>query len=403
MKNFKELNPDVQISKDGKKINLSNLWNETSFQCIIDEKDKKTIKNIYLPKSLAAIYDNNKKHLEFIFAPLPSNYDVLKVKFSFLFRGKKFKCYFAKVSDVVYLLSTTINILNDSDTDFRNLMKFNFYFGKGKSLYRKEIKPYSFFVKGNFDSIDEQFFVSLSKHINFYTNFFYREFPHIQIYDQTLKNKHNIKEPHCDIKKIPIKIAARELNQTLLDILLIANLTQNIRLKYIFYYQILEYSAYYYLKGNLKNSLNNLLKNPDIVENVNIYSNKIIELLKDHFNNKDDLSTLKSLVNDNCSCNDIKDGLILNKDYFLKDVEFKGGFQLKAICEKDIHIDNSVLNIIIENLNSIRNVLVHLREKRENKVILPNRENDEKIKPYLFLLKRLSEKIIINIGNINKE
>ena len=405
MENFKNLNPDVKILKEGNKIVISNLWSEKDFQCVIRDKDRKIIKNIYLPKTLSAIYHKDKKILEFIFAPLPSNYDVLNVKFTFSFVRKNFNCYFAKASDVVRLLATAINIFNDSDTDFRNLIKFNFYFDKEKFLYKKGIKPYSFFVEGDFDNINEQFFVSLSKHINFYTHFFYRKFPHIQIHDQTIENRPSIIEPSSNIEDFPKEIGARELNQILLDIFLVANNTTNIRLKYIFYYQILEYSAYYYLKDNTKNKLNNLLKNPDIVENFNDYSNKIIELLKDSFsnNNKDDLVTLKNLINDNCSCDDIKDGLVLNKKYFIEDIYFKGGFQLKAICKDDIHIDSSVMNAVIENLNKIRNVLVHLREKRENKVILPNRENDEKIKPYLFLLRRLAEKIIINIGNTNKE
>ena len=46
-----------------------------------------------------------------------------------------------------------------------------------------------------------------------------------------------------------------------------------------------------------------------------------------------------------------------------------------------------------ERLEKIRNVLVHARESRENCVILPSEENDNKLLPYLCLIRRIAETI----------
>jgi hypothetical protein len=54
-----------------------------------------------------------------------------------------------------------------------------------------------------------------------------------------------------------------------------------------------------------------------------------------------------------------------------------------------------MLSTIRKNIERIRNVLVHLREQRENKVILPTPDNDKKLLPYLYLIKRIAEKIAI--------
>lgn len=405
MKRFKELNKNVEIREFENKIILNNLWNEKSFECAIDKKNEKTIENLYFPNNLSAFYHYDTKCLEFIFTPLKESYAFLKTKFSFMFKGKKFECFFDKATQAVELFSIGLKILDDSETNFRNLLRFKYYFSD-----RDEIKiqytPYSFFVKGDFDSISDKFFIILSKHINFYTHYFNKNFPFIQIHDEKIENtKYEIKNPNI-IGNIPNTITARNLNQTILDIVLLATETQNIRLKYIFYYQILEYYSYYYLENDKKKNLINILRNPDIVDNVDEYSNKIIEILKDSYiYSKDDVGILQKLIRDNCCCEDIEKEIKINENYFLQTIDFEGGFQLKNIFKdkNSVHIDFSVLNTIVQNLNKIRNVLVHLRESRENKVILPTRKNRELIKPYLYILQKIVEKIIVSvdIGNIN--
>ena len=121
---------------------------------------------------------------------------------------------------------------------------------------------------------------------------------------------------------------------------------------------------------------------------------------KNHFKNNDDKAKLDMLVSEHITINDIKVELEKNQDYFCRKIEFEGGFVLEPIFKnKSIEFNNlpeSITKSIQENIINIRNSLVHLRESRENKVILPTKQNDNQIIPYLYVLRRIAEKIIIN-------
>lgn len=53
------------------------------------------------------------------------------------------------------------------------------------------------------------------------------------------------------------------------------------------------------------------------------------------------------------------------------------------------------MQTIRRNLETMRNVLVHARESRENVVIKPTSKNSELLRPYLYLIRRLAEVVII--------
>ena len=59
-------------------------------------------------------------------------------------------------------------------------------------------------------------------------------------------------------------------------------------------------------------------------------------------------------------------------------------------------LPDAVIKSIKENIINIRNSLVHLRESRENKIILPTEKNHDLLLPYLYVLRRIAEKIVID-------
>jgi hypothetical protein len=100
-----------------------------------------------------------------------------------------------------------------------------------------------------------------------------------------------------------------------------------------------------------------------------------------------------------CAIDDIKLEIRENIEYFCKDITFDGGLKIsKLFRDKDglNTITDNTLVTIQSNIEKIRNVLVHLRESKENKVILPSGDNDKLIIPYLFILRRLAEKVAIS-------
>ena len=188
------------------------------------------------------------------------------------------------------------------------------------------------------------------------------------------------------------------IDPVLLDLFQVARQTSNVRLKFIFYFQVLEYCAYYHLNDELKKRLTTIIKRPDLLNDTAKYSKLLIEEFKDNFKNNDDSIKLEKLLSEFCTWDDFRHEIKSNKEYFTTDLVFDGDLKIPALISKDERFESEpkgiVRNIKI-NIEKIRNVLVHLRESRENKVILPTTRNNNLLVPYLHLIQRIAEKITI--------
>ena len=133
--------------------------------------------------------------------------------------------------------------------------------------------------------------------------------------------------------------------------------------------------------------------------NSNLYSSKIIELYSDYLK-KSNSETLRmdGLLKEFCSFDSIKNEIVTNADCFLEDICFDGGLKIEKLFSKREDIDNpqnGIMPVIRKNIDAIRNVLVHARELRENVVIAPTVKNNALLRPYLYVLRRLAEEVII--------
>ena len=229
-------------------------------------------------------------------------------------------------------------------------------------------------------------------------SYYDRQSPRILIYNDTEESISDIKIP-CKSRNeaFPTIINSRNFDTTLLELIEAARGAASYRLKYIFYFQVLEYCSYYYIENSLKRKITNIIKSPDIL-NSDKYSNKIIEIYSEYFRTNKDDKRMERLLLDLCTYEDIKDELKTNCKYFIQDLCFDGGFSIKGLFKDESEIDTPSQNIIPtirKNIDSIRNVLVHARESRENSEIKPSPKNAQLLMPYLFLLRRIAETVII--------
>ena len=112
----------------------------------------------------------------------------------------------------------------------------------------------------------------------------------------------------------------------------------------------------------------------------------------------DEKEFLENIPVDEKTTNNIKDEIKTNSRFFIEDINFDGGFSVKGMFKDESEIDNAsqiIIPTIRKNIESIRNVLVHARESRENSEIKPTQKNIELLKPYLYLLRRIAETVII--------
>ena len=417
LEKFKLHNPSIEITEEDEYLILENLWSDDTFILRYEKDiDFSDLEEIELPIEFCAIYHKVKKTLEFIYTPLPEKMAHLTRVAKFYFKGIEFLIEYKEPSPQLVLISKGLKEIQPStESNYRNLTRFRDYYCVDQQTaqmksYFKDKKPFSFFVTGDFDKINNDFNY-FSKHLNIYLKYFDRKSPVINILNL---------EPKIDDYSIPCKsaeidypeaIIANEIDSVVLDLLHTANETTNPRLKYLFHYQVLEYLAYYYLDEELKRKINNLLKNPDILQHYNNYSKIIIEEIKEHSNNSSDKDKLKKLISDYLTVEDVKNELLSNIKYFAKDVEFDGNFKLSALLSDEKMLDKiysdlketkekrkekdkakqDLISIIADRIEKIRNVMVHIRESRENKVIYPTKNNNVKLLPYLYLIRRISE------------
>lgn len=388
------------------KIHIRNLWNDDSFFLCFDiTEDLIFLNELFFPEELMAIYSLSDGFIEVFAYPLDPEDDLIKRAFNFNYKGKEFKCSWKTPTNAFEKIANSFREeKEESRTYYRNLRTFRDFYKRTElpkfmSKYYEDKEPFNFLIEGDFSDIKEEI-VNFCKVLNFYMSYFDRETPSIQIFSKTYK-KENFNLPCYSLfDTFPETINATEIDSILLDIISVANTSSDNRLSFIFYYQILEYASYYFLKSDIKYRLITLLKKPDISFKSEDYSKTIIEEFKNHFKNNDDKAKLDILISEHIILNDIKIELEKNIDYFSRKIEFEGGFCLDPIMKNDLtgiaQLPENTIKVIKENIVNIRNSLVHLRESRENKVILPTEKNHDLLTPYLYILRRISEKILID-------
>lgn len=397
---FLNFNKGVEKIEETEHINLEKLWDDTSFMCRFEKNtDFEPIANIYLPPEFAGLLHKKDNILELIFFPLEKSEPFLTRKFSVSFGEKKYECHFDEPSQALQLLAKNFKEKdNQSDTNYRNLKVFRDFYRpeirpKGAEKFFENKSPYSFFITGSFEDLD---LVNFAKHLNFFMSYFDRVCPQIMIF-QPKREQEVYKLPcYTNDNEFPETIQGRNIDPIIIDLLTIASDTSNIRLKYLFYYQILEYCSYYHLNEEIKRKLNNIIRRPDVHNNSGHFSRIIVEEFKNYFKSNDDKQKLEKLILDFIEYDDVKEEIKCNAKYYAQDIEFDGGFKIKALIKDEKEAETSspdILKNLIDRIEKIRNVLVHIRESRENKVILPTPKNSHQLVPYLFLIRRVAENI----------
>lgn len=398
-------NPKSNYKIRSKTILVFNPWGDETLKLVIPKTENLSLlNNIILPEELIAIYHTKEELLEFIYSPSDPTESVIKRNFIYNFEGKSYKCYFDISSNVLELLAKSYQPQKPAEkSNHRNLNEFSDYYNQAKlpkflKDYFKGTKPYSFYISGKLGSLKGKY-TPLLKSLNFYLSFYDRESPSIVILSK--EKEKNVYNNACYSNKedFPEIINVRNIDPTITEILNIANRTEDTRLQFMFYFQVLEYCSYYFLENNIKNTVSKILKKPDINYNSTAYTKTIIEELHDHIlKNKDDSRKMEKTLTHYCTIDDIKFELECNIDFFCQDLEFEGGLKIPKLFNDKTALNSLTENNLLtirSNIEKIRNVLAHLRESRENKVVLPTENNNSLLVPYLTITRRLAEKIAI--------
>lgn len=393
-----------ELSYDFNKKNntfiVNNPWKDSSlkFEFNMDE-DFSLLRDVQLSNKLIAI-----KHpdcYEFIFQPVKKEEIEHYKSFKFIFEGKEYNGVYNEPSKAFIMIAKSIRRQEYEESNYTNVFIYRAFYNeqaKGKVDSKTvDYKPLNFFLYGDFGERLEEKHIELFRHINFYIRYYDRKSPTIFIANDSGKtSEQEFTEPN--FKTMPPVILASPIDDTLLLLLESARSANAVRLKYIFYYQILEYCSYYYLEDSFKRDVHNLIESPSFFIDINSSINLLIEKFQDQYNTKqkNDTNRLEKVILTYCPYNNIKSELIANQDYFRKECEFDGGFRLPPLLANHENIDQppkDIMKTVKNHIENLRNVLVHVRESRESRSIAPTNRNTNLLKPYLYLIQRIAEEV----------
>jgi len=142
----------------------------------------------------------------------------------------------------------------------------------------------------------------------------------------------------------------------------------NPRSSFIYYYQVFEYAGYYYSDGKAKAQLRNALRDPALICCGEDKISDLFSIFSDLAQN--DEGKMRKVIEDHCEPRVIWKEIANDLDFFCQGHDFDGGFSTQALIAKDTTEFTWVtmwMPRTYDLLTKIRNVLVHAREKRENK------------------------------------
>lgn len=400
---FIRTNPWSKVHKDGKKIRVELPWNDTSLELVVentrDARESRCLNYLVLPERFNAIYHRDRKCIEYIFNHLFDRDDPMpSQQFAFRWRSRDYLCRYLPASDRLLFLARSLRPLRSATSDYRHLGELHDFQLQRK--LPKELRKFyessvaiSFFVH-DVEQYEEELFIDLAKHINFYLGYFDRSSPQIDILPIASPPAPNDAKPRKP-EIVPPLITAVDLDPFLLDLNLAAKVG-NARLRILYYYQILEYAAFYWVEDSVKGSICKILQAPDLQSNLDEYFPKLIEALVPTRQN--DEHKIKRVIESRVDPKSI--WLEINSDlaYFSAEHIFEGGFRLEPVVSGDT-TEEAFSKMwspkLIDTIRMIRNSLVHARESRTEAVISPSIGNARLLTPRIPVLRRMAELVTV--------
>lgn len=407
LKTFLDANPFSKIENDDKSLRVINPWNDESIYFEFDlteiEEVSRILNNLILPQRFTALYHRTNKEIEFIYSLLDKDNLLVGRSFEYTFCTKTYACSFEVASTELMYLSRFYKQSGIQPThEYRNLPLLS-SFSKLKKVEEetlshipnfRDLLPISFFIKG-IDIWDDEELINLSKHLNFLIKYYDRKSPIILIHPEIVKDDDPIKQLQFINNEFPTKLTICKKNNFLIDLLLAAN-NIDLRLQFIYYYQILEYSAFYYSDTELSKKLFLILKDPCLQANI---ENTILKIIETMVSVKlTDEAKLNKIVEQYCNPEIIWSEIKENFTSFLTVTVFDGGFTLANLINQDATLETFKQTWFPKTpdyIRKIRNALVHSRESRQDYLISPSKINDNKIRPWLNVLRRVAEQVVL--------
>lgn len=264
------------------------------------------------------------------------------------------------------------------------------------NLFTERI-PTSFFVS-RFEKFEEDKIVEVSKHLNFFMTYYDRGTPTVVVHSPRSDKPEPVRELQLFETDFPKKLSCSRKDPFLLDLALAA-LVAETRLKFLYYYQILEYAAFYYIDADVRRRMLQTIATPHIHTDPDRHIYRLLEIMSDV--RQSDESKINKIVETGCSPDIVWEHIQQNLSYFSRTQEFEGGFVLQPFVSEGMTLEvfkGMWIPKMPDTLRKIRNALVHGRESRLGLAIAPTKENELKLQPWIRIIRCIAEQILIFLG-----
>lgn len=401
---FIQHNPNSPIHVDGNLITIASPWEDDGLEISFSVTDVDLIQDLNhltLPFEFAAIFHRDKNLFEFIFTYVhptkePSQ-SVASREFVLHFEGQEFSCKFAEPTDRLMRVAKAFRRApGQTPVHSRNLAIFrDVQTNAIPEQVQHEIAklvPRSFFVASE-APIDPRCFVVVARHLNFLMDYYDRKSPEIEIVDRS-QYKPDSSQRHRFIEAaFPRELSVPKVDEFFLRLLDVARKTSD-RQSFLYYYQVLEYAGYYYTDDKVRSELRRFIRDPAAVSCSDEKISELFEIVSSLQHNDD--VKMQKVIETYCDPATIWKEIEHNKAHFTSKISFDGGFELEPLISSDTTLEtwrSLWTPKIFQVLTKIRNSIVHARERRQNRVILPTHANEEKINRYRPVIARMADQI----------
>lgn len=410
LKRFAKHNPHVKMRTEGETLIIEAPWGagNVSLSCGLSDHDfLSDLNNVWFNPAFDAVIHLDTNTIELLFLFLDpkdeTSASYLDRSFKIHFDGSEYDCRFAQPSQrFMEIARRTQNVPSDDPGQtvpqlpaFRDFQHLDEIPERNRKYFANRV-PRNFYISSTTD-VTKIDLIRLAHHLNFISDYYDRRAPEINIRERAVDDTQDEKwSPRRLLNdSFPSVLSIRPVDDVVLQLLHVARRAPA-RQAFIYYYQVLEYAGHYFVDEKARSQLRKFLRDPALITCDDRKIGELFSMLTD-VNHNDDVKMRKVIE-------DVVDPLAVwqeidhDREFFTLELRFDGGFTLPPLIAKDTSATSWAtmwMPKLFDQFTRIRNCLVHARERRENRVILPTHRNNRRIARYEPVIARVAQQIAI--------
>lgn len=399
---FLNKNPTSELDEASDPPRILKPWGDATLELWItpDVPDVvASLNSVYLPPKFSALYHWDSRSFEFawgLYQPGSFADSLLDRNFTCQFDGETaLNCGWSSSSPELIAIADAFEPSGPpGTTNWRNLL--GYHPPRVPGVESAEQAPLSFWVRDV--ECDEAAFTQIARNLNFLMSYYDLNTPIILIHEGSPSGGIG-RRATFPYGPFPGILHSRRMDPYLLGLWETATLQQDVFLKYLYNYQVLEYAVVTFRKHGTDSRIMRLLAAPDVQANPRRTMARILEALDRDGKGKDDeTQRMRDLVQESANAELVWGGVEPNLALFAADMVFDGGFTLTALLKPGATQADFVncYSGMPDKFRSLRNAIVHSKETHPSGRVNPTPGNYRRVRIWLEPLKIIASEIVLH-------